>query len=105
MCEVRQGFSTVRPLAPLGPEASSSEEEPGLASGDTTLAEDRKLVYRLLSRVGRIPPVGGDITQRKPDQLVSDVGTGEMAMRLDDLGPSCIHALDGIGRVDHAARR
>jgi hypothetical protein len=79
----------VPPLAPVGPEASGAVGKSGLILCDCVceaiFVEDRELVHRLLPIVGCPSPVGGDVAQREPDQLVGGVVTGKMAARLDDL--------------------
>ena len=51
--------------------------------------------------VHRLPPIGSDVAQRQPDQLVRRVIGREMATRFDDLAEPGIHTLNRIGGVDH----
>ena len=76
------------------------------ASGlrESFLVEYRELIHRLLPVVRRAAPVGRDVAQRQPDQLVGRVVTREVAARFDDLAQPCIDALDRVGRVDHTWR-
>lgn len=65
--------------------------------------EDDKLVHGLLPILGRPSPISGDVAQGQPDQLGSDIVTGEMAAYLDDLAQPGVNALNGIGCVDNPA--
>ena len=67
------------------------------------LEEYRELVHCQLPFLGRAAPVGGDVAQGQPDEFAGRVVAGEVAARLDDLAQPAVHALDGIGGVDHAA--
>ena len=70
---------------------------------ETIIVEYREMVHRLLPVLGRSAPVGGDVSQRQPDQLGGRIVAGEVSPRLDDLAKPRIDALDRVGRVDHPA--
>ena len=66
---------------------------------------DGKLVHRFGPLPGRSAPVCGNVLQRHPDQLGGGLITREVASGFDDLTQPRIHALDRIGRIDHATNR
>src|SRR6516162_4703706 len=64
--------------------------------------EYRELVHGLAPFLGRSAPIRRDVAQRQPDELGCRVVAREVSASLDDLAQSAVHALDGIGCVDHS---
>ena len=61
-----------------------------------------ELVHGRFPVVRRPSPVLGNVAQCQPDQFGGRIVTGEVPTRFDDLAQPRVHALDGVGRVDHA---
>jgi hypothetical protein len=69
----------------------------------TLLVKNGKLVHRRLPVVSRPAPIGSDVAQCQPDQLGGRLVIGEMPPRLENLAQAGVHALNGIGGVNHPA--
>src|SRR5450432_2288954 len=73
-----------------------------LADMDTADRDEPEVAeLKKLPVVRGAPPIGGDVAQGQPDQFAGGVVGREMATRLDDLAQPRVHALDGVGGVNH----
>ena len=94
-------------LTPLARRAAASSSRAvrsfdALEPATSVAVENGELVHRRPPRRRRAFPLRGDIPQGQPDQLRRRLVIWKMAAGFDDLTEPRVHALERVGRVDHA---